>query len=367
MSSNAVGTSHAPPPDPARADQEERGRSPHAAHHHTLLPRLLTSLVRRHRVASFHLTLSSGRGSQLGRSTSLPRCPRPASSSPPGSSCSRANPTPTSEGGGRHSRAPSAGCSARVWSPTASRRERAARRGRSRSRAKGTRLVRPCIRHSALCVLLMLTYALTTEHRLYRLTMPRLAAACTESLTPFLSLLPCASHAGLTSLLNPHRLFDGEWTLIGINFAKEEAEETAKIELEVGSVQDPVRRDRLTGQMGRRGASTPDSSRLPIPTLTAMCRPQSSPSTASSTARSQMPAPSRMPRRSSSSSPRTRSARSRSSPTAHACYRLSRGGTSPSGTCSRVRVALDHPVAAHECRTNSVDSQLSSRLRWMSG
>jgi len=93
------------------------------------------------------------------------------------------------------------------------------------------------------------------EHRLYRLTMPRLAAACTESLTPFLSLLPCASHAGLSSLLNPHRLFDGEWTLIGIRFAKEEALETAQLALEVGSVQDPVRRDRLTGQMGRRGAS----------------------------------------------------------------------------------------------------------------
>ncbi|BGP26924.1 Subunit of the glycosylphosphatidylinositol transamidase complex-like protein [Rhodotorula toruloides] len=90
------------------------------------------------------------------------------------------------------------------------------------------------------------------EYSLYSLTMPRLAAACTESLTPFLSLLPCSYHAGLSSLLNPHRLFDGDFTLIGVNFLLREAEEKAAVELEVESVLDPVRKDRLTGQLGRR-------------------------------------------------------------------------------------------------------------------
>ncbi|GAA5912177.1 GPI-anchor transamidase subunit GPI16 [Sporobolomyces salmoneus] len=89
-----------------------------------------------------------------------------------------------------------------------------------------------------------------TEHRLYRLALPRLAAACTESLTPFLSLLPCASHAGLSSLLNPHRLFDGEWTLIDIGVKR--FEEEINVSLGVGSVLDPVRKDRLSGQLGRR-------------------------------------------------------------------------------------------------------------------
>lgn len=99
-----------------------------------------------------------------------------------------------------------------------------------------------------------LTLSRTVEYSLYRLTMPRLAAACTESLTPFLSLLPCSYHAGLSSLLNPHRLFDGDFTLIGVKFLLKEAEEMAAFELEIGSVLDPVRKDRLTGQLGRRGA-----------------------------------------------------------------------------------------------------------------
>lgn len=90
---------------------------------------------------------------------------------------------------------------------------------------------------------------------MYRLALPRLAAACTESLTPFLSLLPCSSHAGLGSLLNPHRLLDGEWTLIDIG-VKRLAEEIA-VSLGIGSVLDPVRKDRLSGQLGRRGTELP--------------------------------------------------------------------------------------------------------------
>ncbi|KAF8708162.1 GPI transamidase component, partial [Rhizoctonia solani] len=34
---------------------------------------------------------------------------------------------------------------------------------------------------------------------------------CTENLTPFVKLLPCKAHAGIASLLNPHRLFDADW------------------------------------------------------------------------------------------------------------------------------------------------------------
>ncbi|TNY17502.1 GPI transamidase component PIG-T [Rhodotorula diobovata] len=200
------------------------------AHHHTLLPRLLTSLVRRHRVASFHLTLSSGRW--------LPTWPihLPAS-------------------------LPASGIELTAWLELLEGESDADERRRWEaftSTVSGL-FCAGVVADGVETGTSSPTWAVPfegkgdeAEHRLYRLTMPRLAAACTESLTPFLSLLPCASHAGLTSLLNPHRLFDGEWTLIGINFAKEEAEETAKIELEVGSVQDPVRRDRLTGQMGRR-------------------------------------------------------------------------------------------------------------------
>ncbi|KAI0812301.1 Gpi16 subunit GPI transamidase component [Irpex lacteus] len=40
---------------------------------------------------------------------------------------------------------------------------------------------------------------------------------CTENLTPFLKLLPCKSLSGIASLLNPHRLFDGDWHGMGIH------------------------------------------------------------------------------------------------------------------------------------------------------
>lgn len=89
------------------------------------------------------------------------------------------------------------------------------------------------------------------EHRLYHLFLPRLSATCTESLTPFLALLPCSSHAGLSSLLNPHRLFDGDYTLLGAHYSIVRGE--AEVRLVVGSVGDPIRSDRLRAGLGRRG------------------------------------------------------------------------------------------------------------------
>ncbi|BGP42695.1 Subunit of the glycosylphosphatidylinositol transamidase complex-like protein [Rhodotorula kratochvilovae] len=200
------------------------------AHHHTLLPRLLTSLVRQHRVASFHLTLSSGRW--------LPTWPLHLPTFLPASGIELTAWLELLEG-------ETEGDERKRWEAFTSAVSGLFCAGVTADGVE-TSTTSP-------------TWAVPfegqgdeAEHRLYRLTMPRLAAACTESLTPFLSLLPCASHAGLSSLLNPHRLFDGEWTLIGVKFLKEELHASARIELEVGSVQDPVRRDRLTGQLGRR-------------------------------------------------------------------------------------------------------------------
>ncbi|GAA6056617.1 hypothetical protein JCM3770_006358 [Rhodotorula araucariae] len=200
------------------------------AHHHTLLPRLLTSLVRQHRVASFHLTLSSGRW--------LSTWPLHLPASLPASGIELTAWLELLDGeaeADEHKR----------WEAFTSTVSGLFCAGVAADGVE-TSTSSP-------------TWAVpfdgdgdAAEHRLYRLTMPRLAAACTESLTPFLALLPCASHAGLSSLLNPHRLFDGEWTLISVKFVKEELSGSARIELEVGSVQDPVRRDRLTGQLGRR-------------------------------------------------------------------------------------------------------------------
>jgi phosphatidylinositol glycan class T len=40
---------------------------------------------------------------------------------------------------------------------------------------------------------------------------------CTENLTPFLKLLPCKGRAGISSLLDGHRLFDAQWQTMSID------------------------------------------------------------------------------------------------------------------------------------------------------
>ena len=39
---------------------------------------------------------------------------------------------------------------------------------------------------------------------------------CTENLTPFLKLLPCKGKAGISSLLDGHKLFDASWQVMAI-------------------------------------------------------------------------------------------------------------------------------------------------------
>ena len=41
---------------------------------------------------------------------------------------------------------------------------------------------------------------------------------CTENLTPFLKLLPCKGKAGISSLLDGHKLFDASWQSMAIDF-----------------------------------------------------------------------------------------------------------------------------------------------------
>lgn len=40
---------------------------------------------------------------------------------------------------------------------------------------------------------------------------------CTENLTPFLKLLPCKGNAGISSLLDGHKLFDASWQTMSID------------------------------------------------------------------------------------------------------------------------------------------------------
>ncbi|KAK5007475.1 Subunit of the glycosylphosphatidylinositol transamidase complex-like protein, partial [Cryomyces antarcticus] len=40
---------------------------------------------------------------------------------------------------------------------------------------------------------------------------------CTENLTPFLKLLPCKGKAGISSLLDGHKLFDANWQTMAVD------------------------------------------------------------------------------------------------------------------------------------------------------
>lgn len=40
---------------------------------------------------------------------------------------------------------------------------------------------------------------------------------CTENLTPFLKLLPCKGKAGVSSLLDGHKLFDASWQSMSVD------------------------------------------------------------------------------------------------------------------------------------------------------
>ncbi|GAA6038309.1 hypothetical protein JCM8097_003937 [Rhodosporidiobolus ruineniae] len=215
-------------------------------HQHTLLPRLLTSLIRQFRVTSFHLTLSSGRWS--------PSWPihLPAS-------------------------LPASGIELTAWLELLDGEtdEQEKKRWEAFTGAVGGLFCAGVASESVQSMTDSPTWGFPfegesdeQEHRLYHTVMPRLAAACTESLTPFLSLLPCASYAGLSFLLNPHRLFDGEWTVLGVKMVHKEESGEVDVELQVGSVIDPVRRDRLSGQLGRREFSI---SSLYDRTLTTAC------------------------------------------------------------------------------------------------
>ena len=48
-------------------------------------------------------------------------------------------------------------------------------------------------------------------------SLPR-EVVCTENLTPFLKLLPCKGKAGVSSLLDGHKLFDASWQSMAIDF-----------------------------------------------------------------------------------------------------------------------------------------------------
>ncbi|KAH9827999.1 GPI transamidase component GPI16-like, partial [Teratosphaeria destructans] len=61
-----------------------------------------------------------------------------------------------------------------------------------------------------------LANATATAPQLLHGTLPH-EVVCTENLTPFLKLLPCKAKAGLSSLLDGHKVFDANWQTMSID------------------------------------------------------------------------------------------------------------------------------------------------------
>lgn len=84
---------------------------------------------------------------------------------------------------------------------------------------------------------------------------------CTENLTPFLKLLPCKGKAGISSLLDGHKLFDASWQAMAIDIRPVCTSETdciLEIEQTIDMVVDIARSKRPRG--GFKKSEWPGSS-----------------------------------------------------------------------------------------------------------
>lgn len=70
-------------------------------------------------------------------------------------------------------------------------------------------------------------------------SLPR-EVVCTENLTPFLKLLPCKGKAGVSSLLDGHKLFDASWQSMAIDVRPVCANDGSKCIVEMEQTVDMV-------------------------------------------------------------------------------------------------------------------------------
>ncbi|KAK7206494.1 GPI transamidase component PIG-T [Myxozyma melibiosi] len=54
-------------------------------------------------------------------------------------------------------------------------------------------------------------------------------SVCTENLTPFMKLLPCKGHAGISSLLDGHKIFDSKWQSMALDFTADCDDDSCKL------------------------------------------------------------------------------------------------------------------------------------------
>ncbi|KAI9759252.1 MAG: Subunit of the glycosylphosphatidylinositol transamidase complex-like protein [Chaenotheca gracillima] len=105
--------------------------------------------------------------------------------------------------------------------------------------------------------------ALSNLHLLHG-TLPR-EPVCTENLTPFLKLLPCKGKAGISSLLDGHKLFDASWQSMSIDVRPLCPEDRTECILEIDQTVDMV----LDIERSKRHRDNPIP--RPIPTEELVC------------------------------------------------------------------------------------------------
>jgi GPI-anchor transamidase subunit T len=87
---------------------------------------------------------------------------------------------------------------------------------------------------------------------------------CTENLTPFLKLLPCKGRAGISSLLDGHRLFDSQWQAMALDVRPFCEGDECFVEM-VQNVDMVINVDRSIRRNGKMHAETEFDLDSPIP------------------------------------------------------------------------------------------------------
>ncbi|KAL9113875.1 MAG: hypothetical protein Q9227_002009 [Pyrenula ochraceoflavens] len=88
---------------------------------------------------------------------------------------------------------------------------------------------------------------------------------CTENLTPFLKLLPCKGKAGISSLLDGHKLFDSSWQSMSIDVRRVCSSDSANCTVEISQSVDMV----LNIERSKRPKDNPIP--RPVPTDQLIC------------------------------------------------------------------------------------------------
>lgn len=98
---------------------------------------------------------------------------------------------------------------------------------------------------------------------------------CTENLTPFIKMLPCKGKAGISSLLDGHKLFDASWQSMSIDVRpicpSDQDECLVEIEQTIDMVLDIERSKRPRGRslLRQNSCSEADFGRKSYPTACA--------------------------------------------------------------------------------------------------